>query len=244
MKRILLFGVMACALTAAPLHARPNGNSRSAPAHVQRSTITRVTRSDGNRFASQRSFNTTRNFNTARNFTTARNVNVNRTRNWNTSRNFNAARRSHRNRTRVVYVNYGYPWYGFGYGCGYPYYSSYCPYYGYGPSVSFNFNNDPYSSGGYGYGSDYYSNGNYSNGYYSNNNNAQPAYRDGNYNVGNASIISRVQEQLRKDGYYRGDVDGALGSRTHYAIRAYQRDHGLETNGTVTEELLRTMGLR
>ncbi len=243
MKRILLLSVIACALTTAPLYARPNGNSRSAPAHVQRSTITRVTPSPGNRFATARNFTNARNFSSVRNVNRVRNFQT--TRNWNAGRNFNTVRNfNHRHRTRIVYVNYGSPWYGFG--CGWPYYDSYYPYYyGYGPSVSFNFGTDGYAYDpymyNYGGGSNYYSNG-YSNGYYSNN--AQPESRDGSYNVGNASIVSKVQERLSRDGYYKGAIDGSLGSRTHYAIRAYQRDHGLDANGTVTEELLRTMGLR
>lgn len=251
MKRIILLSVIAGALTAAPLYARPHGGggSRSAPAHVQRSTSTRVMNAPSNRFRAARDFDarrnfaTTRNLNTSRNIQTNRNVttarNVNRSRDFDRARNANIAQNRHRHRTRIVYVNYGYPWCG-GFGWGWPYYDYY-PYYSYGPSVSFNFNSDDYAydpyMNQYGYGSN-----SYSNGYYSNN--AQPAYRDGNYNIGNASIVSKVQEQLKRDGYYQGDVDGALGSRTKYAIRAYQRDHGLDANGTLTEELLRTMGLR
>jgi hypothetical protein len=226
MKRILLLSVIACALTAGPVFANPHSSSRSSPAHAQRSTITRATNFDRSRLTTTRNVTNTRNFNTSRNWNTSRN--------FNTTRNFNTARfANHHHRTRVVYVNYGYPWYGYGYGFGSSYYDYYpYPYgYGYGPSVNFNFNNDQYGSG-------YQSNG------YDSNNNAQPAYRDGNYNSGNASMVSRVQEKLTRDGYYKGSIDGALGSRTHYAIRAYQRDHGLEANGTVTEELIRTMGLR
>ena len=145
-----------------------------------------------------------------------------------------------------MFVNYGYSYYG---GWGWPYYSDYYydPYYygyGYGPSVSFNFSGDDYGYDpymNYGQGSNSYSNND------PNNEDAaapQQERRDGNYNAGNASVVSRVQEQLKRDGYYKGSVDGALGSRTKYAIRAYQRDHGLEANGTLDEELLRTMGLR
>lgn len=253
MKRILLLSIIACALGAAPLYARPHGNSRSGPVHGQRSTIARVAPGSGHRFATTRNFarpryfTAPRNFNSSRNFTNMRSVN--RVRHLNVVRHGNRAHfGNHHDHHRVVY--YGAPWYGYGYGS--PYYSSYYPsYYGYGPAVSFNFNNNyPYNYGGGSsyrsdYGSNYYSN-DYSNGYSNapDSGDAQPASPDGSYNVGNASIVSKVQEQLQRDGYYKGDIDGALGSRTHYAIRAYQRDHKLQANGTVTEELLRTMGLR
>ena len=52
-----------------------------------------------------------------------------------------------------------------------------------------------------------------------------------------------MQEQLARDGYYKGDIDGVAGSRTYYAIRAYQRDHNLHVDGEVSDELLQQMGL-
>lgn len=154
-----------------------------------------------------------------------------------------ALNRNRHHRTRYVFVNYSSPWYGYGWDWGWPYYDYYPYYYGYGPSVNFSYTDDGYNYDPYMY--------NYGNApsYYSDPNaydsaQPQPEYRDRNYNVGNASMVSRVQAQLKRDGYYKGDVDGALGSRTKYAIRAYQRDHGLEASGTMDEDLLRTMGLR
>ena len=38
--------------------------------------------------------------------------------------------------------------------------------------------------------------------------------------------VARLQRQLSRAGYYRGPIDGVMGSRTHYALRAYQHDHG------------------
>jgi len=40
-----------------------------------------------------------------------------------------------------------------------------------------------------------------------------------------------IQRALKKAGYYRGVVDGKVGSRTKAAIRNFQRDQGLETDG-------------
>lgn len=127
-------------------------------------------------------------------------------------------------RTRYSYpsgsYNYGYRSYGYGY-----------PYYSYGPSVSFGFGY-PYS---YGYSSYYpydYSYGSY-------------GYNRPGYNTyANGSIVIQVQSRLARAGYYRGAIDGAMGPRTHYAIQAYERDHGLRVDGAISGQLLRNMGLR
>ena len=124
-----------------------------------------------------------------------------------------------RNRS-TVYVGssrygYSYPYRSYGsYGYGYPYYS-------YGPSVSF----------GFGYPYDYHY------GYY--------GYNRSGYNTyANGSIVIQVQSRLARAGYYRGPIDGAMGPRTHYAIQAYERDHGLRVDGVINGQLLRNMGLR
>src|SRR6267143_1133299 len=130
-----------------------------------------------------------------------------------------------RNRS-TVYVGssrygYSYPYRSYGYGYGYPYYS-------YGPSVSFGFGY-PYSYGYYPY--------DYSYGYYSYD-------RPGYSTYANGSIVIQVQSRLARAGYYRGPIDGAMGPRTHYAIQAYERDHGLRVDGVISGPLLRNMGLR
>jgi Ni/Co efflux regulator RcnB len=130
-----------------------------------------------------------------------------------------------RNRSRV-YVGgsrYGYRSYGYGY-----------PYYSYGPSVSFGFGY-PYSYGYYPY--DYYGTQPYSYGYYGYD---RPAYNT----YANGSIVIQVQSRLARAGYYHGAIDGAMGPRTHYAIQAYERDHGLRVDVTISGQLLRNMGLR
>src|SRR5437870_5203459 len=62
--------------------------------------------------------------------------------------------------------------------------------------------------------------GYYGNGYY-----PSSYYRGYGYN-GNRSRVVRLQQQLARAGYYRGPIDGIMGSRTRYALRAYQHDHG------------------
>ena len=137
-----------------------------------------------------------------------------------------------RTRTRVVTGNsFVYPYYG-----GYSYYGGY-PYYGYnyGPSISFGFGY-PYSYGYYPYGySGSYPYG-YNYGYYS--------YNQPGYTYGNASVVIAVQTRLARAGYYHGRIDGVMGPGTRWAIRAYERDHGLRVDGTISGPLMRNMGIR
>ena len=140
-------------------------------------------------------------------------------------------------------------------GFGFPFFSSwdygYYPsaYYPYYPSSSYYY--DPYS---YSYGAPTYPD--YGDGAYSDG----PGYSDPGYGrsrnydntrrysrngtTHNDSMVALVQEQLARDGYYKGAIDGVEGSRTYYAIRAYQRDHNLQVDGEITDEVLQAMGLR
>ena len=61
---------------------------------------------------------------------------------------------------------------------------------------------------------------------------------------GGGSIVIEVQRRLAREGFYRGSIDGVMGSRTHYAIRAYERSHGLTPDGEIDDRLLGAMGLR
>ena len=42
-----------------------------------------------------------------------------------------------------------------------------------------------------------------------------------------------IQKALKNAGYYQGNLDGKIGSQTREAVRAFQRDNGLETDGVV-----------
>ena len=133
-------------------------------------------------------------------------------------------------RTRVVTRSGSYPYssYGYGgYGYGYPSYG-----YNYGPSISFGFGS-PYYGGYYPYGYNSYPyNYNYG------------AYSYNNYGYGHGSVVIAVQTRLAHMGYYRGPIDGIMGPGTSFAIRAYERDHGLRMDGSVNGPLVRSMGLR
>ena len=104
----------------------------------------------------------------------------------------------------------------------------YYPYYGYGsdPSDYYGYDDYPYDS--YDYNTqDPYS---YYNGY------------DNPGQSGN-EVVSSVQSQLAKLGYYRGATDGVLGDQTEAAIARYQEDHDLSVTGVVTAATLQTLGL-
>lgn len=46
-----------------------------------------------------------------------------------------------------------------------------------------------------------------------------------------------IQRRLRELGYHTGPVDGVPGPSTRSAIRSYQRDQGLEPDGSPSEQL-------
>lgn len=52
------------------------------------------------------------------------------------------------------------------------------------------------------------------------------------------AIVRGIQRELRSHGYDAGSVDGIAGPQTHAAIRAYQRDAGLDVDGAATRRLL------
>ena len=122
----------------------------------------------------------------------------------------------------VFFGGFGYP---FGFG-GYPYGYGYYPYdYGY-----YGYGYNPY---GYGYPAY----GNYYNGA------APPVYSGEAIGNGGSSVIAQVQQILARNGYYRGTIDGVIGSGTRGAIRAYERAHGLAVDGRINRQLLARMGL-
>lgn len=50
--------------------------------------------------------------------------------------------------------------------------------------------------------------------------------------------VRAVQEQLKNQGFYYGQIDGEPGAETTAAIRRYQIRNGLQVTGTLTQETL------
>ena len=58
----------------------------------------------------------------------------------------------------------------------------------------------------------------------------------------NRRMIAGAQYQLMSRGYYRGRVDGKYGSRTAFAIRAFQSSAGLPPSGRLDIETVKALG--
>jgi Putative peptidoglycan binding domain len=57
------------------------------------------------------------------------------------------------------------------------------------------------------------------------------------------STVAAAQEQLARQGYYRGEIDGIFGPETRRAIMRYQTDHGLRVTGLLSLDTLHALGL-
>ena len=58
----------------------------------------------------------------------------------------------------------------------------------------------------------------------------------------NRRIIAGAQYQLMSRGYYRGRIDGRNGSRTAFAVRAFQSSAGLQPTGRLDIETVKALG--
>jgi len=105
--------------------------------------------------------------------------------------------------------------YDYWYPYGYPYDEYAYDYYPYG-----------YDAGAYQDDADYYSQG---------------AYDSSDQNAD--STVVAAQEQLARQGYYRGEIDGVFGPETRRAIMRYQSDHGLRVTGRLNMDTLHALRL-
>ncbi len=55
--------------------------------------------------------------------------------------------------------------------------------------------------------------------------------------------VKKIQRVIKNQGYYNGSIDGIYGNKTVSAVRKYQRDHGLTSDGIVGPATLRSMGI-
>jgi hypothetical protein len=56
-------------------------------------------------------------------------------------------------------------------------------------------------------------------------------------------LAMSVQSKLAQQSYYRGPIDGVIGSGSLQAIRRFQADHGLPVTGRIDPKLLKTLGV-
>jgi His-Xaa-Ser repeat protein HxsA len=59
-----------------------------------------------------------------------------------------------------------------------------------------------------------------------------------------SETAKRVQRALAALGYYNGAIDGIVGRGTRAAISLYQIDFQLSVTGTITPELLDSLGIK
>ena len=106
------------------------------------------------------------------------------------------------------------------------YYAYGYPYSGYDVPYSYDYDPGYYNSGDY-QGQMYYDQNSY------------PDQSQSNY-----SIVVAAQERLAREGYYRGETDGALSPEMQKAVRRYQITNGLRPTGYLDSDTLAVMGLR
>ncbi|MEO5721548.1 MAG: peptidoglycan-binding protein [Chthoniobacterales bacterium] len=56
-------------------------------------------------------------------------------------------------------------------------------------------------------------------------------------------VIVNVQRELRREGYYRGSIDGMIGPMTREALARYQRDRGIYVTRAIDGPTLAALGL-
>jgi hypothetical protein len=222
---------------------RASFNSNRSATNFNRAAINNRTRFNSNRSIANTNGANFRRFNgaTTNRFASSWNGS-NRLRGSGFNRNGNWWRRHHHDcdNSFIFFSGFGFPFFSaFDYGF-YP--SAYYPYYPYSPYYYDPYG--PYTSSYPGYGAGPYSNGS---GYVDPGDGDSGQYGDGRrYERGTAnhSIVAQVQERLARAGFYKGSIDGVKGSRTYYAIRAYEREHNLPVDGEISDQLLEELGIR
>ncbi|MBV9644821.1 MAG: peptidoglycan-binding protein [Verrucomicrobia bacterium] len=56
-------------------------------------------------------------------------------------------------------------------------------------------------------------------------------------------LTRAIQQRLKDQGFYYGEVDGQAGDETSAAVRRYQIRHGLKVTGQLSDETLRSLGI-
>ena len=72
---------------------------------------------------------------------------------------------------------------------------------------------------------------------------AQSAYADLYKRGSSGQRVTEIQTRLKNWGYYAGEIDGVYGSRTEDAVRWFQRQNGLSTDGQAGPQTLAALGL-
>src|SRR5215472_15968253 len=57
-------------------------------------------------------------------------------------------------------------------------------------------------------------------------------------------LVESVQQALKEEGFYYGEVNGEMNANLTEAIRRYQIRNGLQVSGELNDETLRTLGIK
>ena len=57
------------------------------------------------------------------------------------------------------------------------------------------------------------------------------------------NTVKEIQEALKYNGYYNGNVDGIFGNETLNSVKNFQRDSGLTADGIVGSKTLKALGI-
>src|SRR6476620_10219870 len=57
-------------------------------------------------------------------------------------------------------------------------------------------------------------------------------------------IVESVQQALKDEGFYYGEVNGDMNANLTAAIRRYQIRNGLQVSGELNDETLRSLGIK
>src|SRR5215475_8068966 len=57
-------------------------------------------------------------------------------------------------------------------------------------------------------------------------------------------LVESVQQALKDEGFYYGEVSGEMNANLTAAIRRYQIRNGLQISGELNDETLRSLGIR
>lgn len=70
---------------------------------------------------------------------------------------------------------------------------------------------------------------------------AGPAWAQAPVQAIEPQLMARIQQQLKQDGYYDGQVDGLFGQDTSRALAQWQDDQGIRATGQVDARTLAAM---
>jgi len=57
------------------------------------------------------------------------------------------------------------------------------------------------------------------------------------------SVVSQIQQVLKQQGFYGGNVDGVFGNGTETALKGFQKEYGLTVDGKAGTATLKALGI-